>query len=234
MEGHSERGRKMKKLLSLALALAFVLIGSPNVMAGNTFCPSELLILGDVDGNLVVDGPCSLFSGSAEIGGNVTVLDDGTLTVFSPAVMTVDGNIDVKPGGALAIFGTPPFFNVPPDQFSMENFDVVVEGNIKCKDAISCGVTGTVVWGNIDSKGSIAGANFVGNIVDGNVKANNNADGVAVIHNLVLGNVEVNRNSFAPAILFNNIGGNLECKDNVIDPPFSLSNTVLGKDKCFQ
>jgi hypothetical protein len=98
MERNSKTREKMKKLLGLVvLTLGVMLVGSPKVMADDTFCPPSCFLTGPVAGDIKVLSGGSLFALAASVSGSIQVEPGGSITIADSTV-----NSDIKGEGAVS------------------------------------------------------------------------------------------------------------------------------------
>ncbi len=178
---------RISNKLQAAAALAFVGL-SGAVMADDVYCPPNLGAV-TIDGNVIVDGACSM-TGTV-VKGNVLVYDGGALTVRDARI---DGNIQADGGVYVRVVR------------SDVGGDVQFEG-LSGKKSV---VARSTVGGNVQFDANTVPLVAQYNTIDGDLQALRNRGGVVILYNTIDGNLQCKSNRPAPTGGSNWVSGNKE------------------------
>jgi hypothetical protein len=200
-------------IATAASFLSFTSTVTAVTSAGETMCTTTLGPV-TVRGNLVVPAGAFCRLNGTHVTGNVTVESGSHLG--TPAGPTIDGNVDIEPGGDAVL-----------------RLATVVRGNYRCNQCNFADLHDSTVRGNYQDNGLTEGVFLDGSTIGGNLEIRNSLGGgfgFDVHGNSVGGNFLFEGNSGDPSsdISTNTIKGNLECQGNT-PPPTGAGNSAKQK-----
>ncbi len=179
----------MKPSKLFATAAVVFATGLPALaLADDVFCPSNLGAV-TIDGNVIVDGPCTM-TGTL-VKGNVLVYDGGALTLRDGQVL---GNIQADSGVYVRVLRTD------------------VNGDIQLTGVFgqNSNVSRSTIGGNLQLVANSSRLLAQYNTINGDLQAFSNKGGIVIRYNTIDGNLQCKTNVPRPTGGFNQVSGNKE------------------------
>lgn len=242
-------------LVAISLVAGALAVTPTSASAAAAFTCAHGPISGGTYDSLQIDGFCAVAAGDVSVIHDVTVMPGGILfAAFAGSNLTVGGNLNVEPGGAIAVGCEPNAFTCFNDPGNTLQTNDTIGGNLISDGALLVLMHHDTISGNVLQSGGGSGVNchllpfgppaystYEDNVIGGNANISGlRTCWVGFFRNHVK-NVNWHDNqTYDPdgnEIASNDISGNLNCSDNAPAPQLGDSvavgngpNTVAGRN----